>query len=225
MGTLRANTTSKLFWVHVPKCGGSSIREALHTVYGDKLCRHYRNEEHLDPAAIVRDYTCIYGHYPVDRFASYDGLRITWVRHPIARLVSHYFFWKYTTPHELDSRHQQFKTSLPSIVDFAEQEYSTGAPSTLAYFLSGLSPRELDFVGFCEYMDEDWLELQLMLGKQLPTLGWRNKTAYYGTEHEHLTPPVLQTLHEITQDDYIWFKEAIELRGKDPVPPIFNIHA
>ena len=81
--------------VHVPKCAGTSFGRILETQHGDRLWKNYgaiftREEARKD---LIPDGTqCIHGHFFADAFSDLfpAGQLITWVRHPVERVVSNY---------------------------------------------------------------------------------------------------------------------------------------
>jgi len=43
-----------IFFLHVPKCGGTSLDHSIRSSYGTRKVRNYANLEHLDPAAATK---------------------------------------------------------------------------------------------------------------------------------------------------------------------------
>src|SRR6185503_7841164 len=92
----------------------------------------------------------IHGHFwagKYDRQAP-DARRITWLRHPIKRLLSHYYFWmsKPELPHSL---HRYVVQNNLSLLEFAELPQARNLVHDT--FLRGRSLDEFEFVGIQEH--------------------------------------------------------------------------
>jgi hypothetical protein len=103
-----------LISVHLPKTAGTSFLKALETVYGDRLVRDRSDYPVNTPrfertlaaleASILngnKDWEgieCIHGHFLPLKYlllAVKRDLRfVTWLRHPVQRALSHYYFWQ-----------------------------------------------------------------------------------------------------------------------------------
>src|SRR5437773_5755585 len=104
-----------LISLHMPKTAGQSFAAALKAHFGDTLVEDYggfpmntpeavRNATALEESVALAEnefpgVECIHGHFlPL----KYSGLArrqatfITWMRHPVERVVSNYHYWKRT---------------------------------------------------------------------------------------------------------------------------------
>ena len=122
----------ELISVHIPKCAGTSFSTVLRKTYGESLLGDqvdqpmdperpfqknfaaWKEEQDRKPAPPGK--RAIHGHFwagKYDRQAP-NAKRITWLRNPIKRLISHYFFWLSTPelPHSLHKHVIQNKLSL-----------------------------------------------------------------------------------------------------------------
>ena len=90
--------------LHIPKCGGSSVTDVLSRNFGQDLVttNSILNDYQYDAAQVARiiDHhprlKCLTGHklsldLPFDR-SDLDIQAVTWVRDPVERFVSHYFY-------------------------------------------------------------------------------------------------------------------------------------
>lgn len=90
-----------LISLHVPKCGGQSLREILDRWFGDKLLIHYFQQYNDSPMKhSLKPGICIHGHFNRDRgigvadfYPTVDQF-ITVLRDPLEIEISNYFFWK-----------------------------------------------------------------------------------------------------------------------------------
>src|SRR5690554_4479273 len=96
-----------ILFVHTPKCGGKSIRDALKDAYPDRLKLYYLNprKHHSWPLVpfILRPswpdtarIDIVYGHFCFDQFALYGLFRPVrkgmFFRHPLDLVCSSYFY-------------------------------------------------------------------------------------------------------------------------------------
>jgi hypothetical protein len=158
--------------VHVPKTAGSSFRSVLMAVYGDRLYLDYSARMNRPTGArgefeaarrrsfraVPRNARAIHGHWPLAGYA--DGFpkaaRIVWLREPVDRLISHYFFWKQSRgavdDHPL--RHELWDSGM-SLIDFARKPQMRDIVAT--HYLRGYDLSDLSFVGITEHFE---IELQ-----------------------------------------------------------------
>lgn len=89
--------------VHVPKTAGTTLVHYLKTyfsVFEDYGPWQPTNllKARLERSALVKKvdtYDCIHGHFPVMKYRFYPNAQfITFVREPLERIISNYYFWK-----------------------------------------------------------------------------------------------------------------------------------
>lgn len=175
--------TVELLSVHVPKTGGSAFREVLETVYGATSVHSvYPQATYSRPAESQEERwladsldlcrrtvdvpRVVHGHYLLtwyaDRFPR--AVKIAWLRHPVDRLVSLYYWWR----REMDLwptasllQRAVHERRLP-LLEFAR------APAVrdqvTMRFLGDPTARGLAFIGIQERFDEDLDRLGNLLG-------------------------------------------------------------
>jgi hypothetical protein len=207
----------ELISVHMPKCAGTSFRAALEEMYGKDAIHFDYDDRVADPAAPVNidpvgfreraiasgypelhDKRVVHGHLHVGK---YDGLpdsakRITFLRDPVRRTISHYFFWRhyrrhghtihdYMLDHDLDL--VEFAT-LPSIAGFYRD-----------VFFRGVEGNRFDLIGSVENLDRDVERLEELLGREVP-VGRTNPNP--DPEYQRLVQDILDdraTMHALEQ--------------------------
>ncbi|MGB3513307.1 MAG: sulfotransferase family 2 domain-containing protein, partial [Microcoleaceae cyanobacterium] len=108
--------------VHVPKTAGTTFRDVLEQVYGVAgICV----DNQLQYPTIKPQFRVIHGHFPMIKYEGKfpQAKRIIWLRNPVERLISQYFYWK-NLPLENnpfnDPHHKLVIEQNLSIVEFAE---------------------------------------------------------------------------------------------------------
>jgi hypothetical protein len=137
--------------VHIPKCAGTSFRHVLQRLYGERLWLNYEacfSREQARHAAVPENVACIHGHFLADTFNDRIAARrlITWVRHPVERLVSNYYHFLRSPDLRDDSCRQLLEREL-SLREFAELEWSQ---NVMSRYLAGCPLDAFAFIGVAE---------------------------------------------------------------------------
>jgi hypothetical protein len=172
-----------LISLHVPKCAGTSLRESLIDAYGEDQIYSDNDDRLLDPKspvnvdrqrflrefnskrdAILRGKRVVHGHFCMLKYQGIKGPRVTILRDPVDRLISHYLFWKHLPPHG-HSLHDRFLSEQPSLAEFARMP-------GLRHFYERVLFRDIDMgifdlVGCVERMSQTIAKLEKLTGRKL----------------------------------------------------------
>jgi hypothetical protein len=217
--------------LHLPKTAGTSFAKSLKAQFGNALVKDYadlpintpvyeRNVNALH-ACIEnggKDFSgiqCIHGHFLPLKYLLLSAKReitfITWLRDPVERLASHYWFWlktyKADTAPELQKRMVEEKWSL--------ERFCLGSELQNFYwqFLWGFPLERFDFIGIVENYEEDFGYFTAQfLGTRLPVY----KKNLRGTEPKlHITDQdfrkSIEAHHHV---DVELYRRALEMRQK-----------
>lgn len=157
--------------VHLPKTAGTSFIKTLKLVYGNKLMVDYADTP-INTTPFKRKATaftkniknrfkdfkeieCIHGHFMPYKYASIRSnvIYITWLRDPVERLASHYYYWKnnYNENHSF-SLHKRVVEENWSLEKFA---FSKEIRNIYSKFLWRFPLNKFHFIGITEYYEED----------------------------------------------------------------------
>lgn len=219
----------ELVSVHVPKCAGTSFLDALTEAFGrDAIYRDY-DDRPVDPAApvnldpagfferahaggypLLAGKRVVHGHFHARKYAALgEGVRrIAFLREPIDRMISHYYYWMSTplTDHALRSYVVRNRLSvyefarLPLIHDFYTRT-----------FFSGVDLGTFAFVGFFETYREDVARLSARLGTHLPMRSANaNKAGRYGDRRAELLADaaLMASLRDLMRADLAFYDAA-----------------
>jgi hypothetical protein len=159
--------------LHLPKTAGTSFAASLEQHFGTKLLKDYadlpintpqyeRNKAALKASLCIAENNfpgieCIHGHFLPIKYLLLANKRevrfVTWMRNPVERVLSHYFFWK---------RSYDPKTA-PSLQrkvieeDWSIERFCFGPEVRDLYwqFLWGFPIEYIDFIGVTEFYGDD----------------------------------------------------------------------
>jgi hypothetical protein len=204
--------------VHIPKTAGTAFRHVLLDVYGmESVLEDYPPDRiHQLNQPISDKIQVIHGHFAPNKYKQYfsQAKKIVWLRHPIFRLISEYFFAK-TIQDRANAIHFQLLEQNLGIVEFA-------AIPAMRNFLSrkieGMKLAEFDFVGIQEFYPSDLAELQKLLSWkdfQATTKNSNRYPEYYKCLQEVLSDrTMINSLAQLNQQDMELYTEALEIRAK-----------
>lgn len=163
--------------IHIPKCGGMSLRHMLRSGFGDTLLEDYGDKVHCyaprykkkreqrksEVRARGEDYfsryRAIHGHFYAEKYLGFfqNTKWITFLRHPTSLLPSYYNF--------LNRKRQgalaDLAKSLPSLEAFIEHPWFQ---NIITRQTAGLALEDFYFIGFVENYDWSSQELAKQIG-------------------------------------------------------------
>lgn len=160
--------------LHLPKTAGGSFGAALKQHFGTKLLRDYadrpmntpeyeRNQAALETSLrnAENDFPgieCIHGHFLPIKYLLLASKRqvkfVTWMRNPVERVLSHYFFWKRTyNPSTAPRLHRKLIED-----NWSMERFCLGPELRDWYwqFLWGFPIDYFEFVGVTEFYEDDF---------------------------------------------------------------------
>ena len=172
-----------LFFTHIPKTGGSSIREIFGSWFGKKLYLHYRDKVSMPERFSVGAGDCVYGHFNslrgVGLLEYYPQARqcVVFLREPFARAVSQ---WRYVMARTPESDRVGLDRWLRERAEAGERDRR----SFLCQFPKQLTSENLDsvirdyyvFVGVLERIQPGMAALARVLGKPAMPIAHLNRT-------------------------------------------------
>lgn len=215
----------ELISIHIPKTAGRSFYEVLKFVYADKLDTRTKRKDYFPSSQIRNNFinlqkgtTVIHGHLKFEEISDKIGTDtklITWMREPIERVISSYYYYMYRisvgkiNPNEIHFR------SL-SLMEYARLK---SASNTMSRFLKGSELESFYFVGDFHNFQKGIESLGKLLNwpKNLPDI-FENKTAdldIYNTcktkPHE-ITTTMKNEIGELNQEDIYLYNKFMKLK-------------
>lgn len=159
-----------IIFVHMPKCGGKSVRHSLETAYGSSFKQHYVNplKKHSIPKVsfLMRpkwpnksNTEVVYGHFCFDQFAIYSLFnpvkKAMLFRHPIDLVCSSYFYRR--------EKHAEAYANI-SLIEYAQRK---DMQKIFSLYLGRTKVEDLDFVGIQEHFAESLKLYERLFGVKL----------------------------------------------------------
>ena len=217
--------------MHIPKCAGTSFLKVLGAQYETGLVLDY-DEIPLDPESLFqksfsawriaqanllkRDYAdvqAVHGHFWAGKYdeALPGALKITWLRDPVRRVLSHYYYWK-SKASLPNSLHRVFVEKQSSLAEFIEFPIMQNV-----YAKTFLRDHELcnfAFVGVCEFYAEDMQRLQHQLGWPEVALPRENRTEHPEYNALKIDAALEQRIRQLNTADMDLYRRALDLRSR-----------
>ncbi|RQH24139.1 sulfotransferase family 2 domain-containing protein, partial [Okeania hirsuta] len=207
--------------VHVPKTAGTAFKKVLEQVYGFESVivdypgahrKRFNNQWEARKSQIK----VIHGHFGVNKYEKYfpEAKKIAWIRHPIHRLISHYFFWLNHPLNKIENTSQRLLVENQiSLLEFAQLPDIKNITSR---FLNRREVTDFYFVGIQELFKEDLNELKEQLGWGDFDIEYTNKNTYSNYEKKIQNilsePKLIHKLEEINSDDVEFYQAALKNR-------------
>jgi len=209
-------------FLHLPKTGGSTVRETLRRILKDKIYSFaFNGELHKYDRAFELEYLkfipnnteIFFGHYIVSDFPDeYLGCFMTMFRHPVERVISNYL-------HEI--RHGTYIGELEEYICDYKRSYGKRKVCVNMYQSAIEDIKNLNwfaYVGIMEYFDSSMQllakKLKIDYNKSDLTLSTLNPNKEIGEKYQ-VAGYIKQKICEVNQADFEIYNHALELFNKD----------
>ncbi len=214
----------QLVSIHIPKTAGTSFRNTLREVYGeDHVVRLditleeekiRLNEKDWNGPRLSKDIQVAHGHFSPSLFQKYfrenEANYITWLRHPVERVISNYYYLVKRLKEELEEERKGL--NILSKLQRSLEEYAS-APlnqNRISKFLSGRALEDFAFVGIQEHYQADLQRLAQLL--EWPTAPhFRHNVT--GKRYE-VSTDLRKQIASYNEADMILYEKGLELREK-----------
>lgn len=200
--------------VHVPKTAGTTFGNILQQVYGVE--RVFFDYAWNDPALEIKpEVKAVHGHFPASKYKDLPDTvkRIAWIRNPVERLISHYFYWQHIPiSKRAGNLHRYVIENNIKLIDFAKIPEIRNHISNLYI---DIDINEFYFIGIQEYFEEDFNQLSNLLGFPKITLTQKNPNPLEAYKQFKQSPNYQETLDklaDINAQDMELYQLALEKR-------------
>jgi hypothetical protein len=218
-------SSPELISLHIPKTAGTSFRNILKNVYGEKEVVRFD----IDPNGITMineiiyekkslpDVKVIHGHFVykslIDKYTLPKNYKlITWVRDPVKRVISNFYYLESRLKEILDEEKRNLNILSKmqrSLLEYSRDELNRNRQSK---FIAGSNLSDFNFIGIQEFFDDEIIRLSRILewNKQPEPLH-QNKTTTQAQQH---SLEILNEIRELNKDDQRLYEEALLIRNK-----------
>ena len=216
----------ELISIHIPKTAGSSFFQLLKKVYGKESVMKINA---LEPAPDMNVHYArdtgtakvIHGHIRIsqleDIIRESDPRIITWLRNPVDRVISNYYF-SMQRIREGKAVERKSKTIDYSLLEYAALDENRDKAS---WFLEGIRLEELFFVGLYEEFMSDITKLANMSGWSAAyKVPHRKSSSSFienndcATQFRDINTEMKKEIAALNSIDVALYEEAIRLRNK-----------
>lgn len=227
-----------LISVHIPKTAGTSFRNILKSVYGERAVIRLDlpllrggcqiNEREYDAPELPDGTRVVHGHFSPKRLRGRFDLpaqtpMITWLRDPVERVISNYFYLSERLAEELDESGKNLNILSKmqrSLLEYARDELNRNRQSK---FLEGAELDDFAFVGIQEHYADDLTEMADHFGWERPPVLHHNATAH----RPEVTDAERDEIAELNATDLALYQQALHLRARRLTPAkleLISIH-
>lgn len=221
----------ELISIHIPKTAGTSFRNILKEVYGAEHVERFDiikkeklifvEEAELKSKKFPSKIKVIHGHFNYRDLTEQLKIRkdipvITWLRNPVERVISNYYYLAERLREELQEEEKGLNILAKmqkSLIEYARLEMNR---NRMSKFLEGISLDEMKFVGIQEYFNEDLAYFGHIFGIDNIKPLEQNIT---GEKHK-VRNEILQEISGLNELDISLYNKALELRRKRLSKPI-----
>ncbi len=215
--------------VHLPKTAGTAFSYVLEQVYGSE--RLFINSPPFDYSLseelALPNIKAIHGHFPASRYTKCfpNAKRVTWLRDPIRRLISQYFFMK--SSDFMDGNNIVHQYMMDRDLDIVEFSQIPVIQNELTQTW-GIELDDFDFVGIQEYFKEDVRQFGKIMGWGRFAVQSINPNPYsdYKKQVNRILGDrdLVNKLKTLNDRDIELYESALKLRAeRTPEPNYFTI--
>jgi hypothetical protein len=210
--------------LHIPKTAGTSFRLVLKENVDPKHFakldifpsgRIHTNDQYTNQRKFPENVRVIHGHFSYLMLCEYFELDpgtefITWLRDPVQRVLSNYFFLKGVVADRLqegpdENLFPRIGKTLLEFIACAENQ------NVMSKFLKGAQLHRFKFIGIQDHYAADLLDLKKMMSWSKGGSEVLNETSHKSLA---LDEDVLEEIRRVNVHDMALFQEAMELRNK-----------
>jgi hypothetical protein len=216
----------ELISIHIPKTAGSSLFQLLKKAYGKTSVLKINIPDPSDGQEIISDEDIdeaqvIHGHLRIsdlqDIILKNDPKIITWLRDPVERVISNYYFsmQRIRAGKARDSKIHTINFSLPEYASLEENR------NRASWFLDGIRIHELFFIGLTEYFNADIRELGRLLNwpEKIEIPHRKSSSAFIknnncATRYSEIDKKMKEEIGRLNSLDVDLYREVLALRNK-----------
>ncbi len=215
-------TNLELVSLHIPKTAGTSFRTILEDQFGKKKVLQFSiyasgtievKGKSFKKEAFKNKTTVLHGHFRYKDLHKFVELNegtpfITWVRHPVERVVSNYYFLSKIIADRLKEKPDENLMSRmgKSLLEFAQLHDNQ---NVMSRFLEGSDLRNFKFIGIQDHFEEELERLGKCMNWPLIRNRVHNATAQ---SIKQISSTDFEEIEDLNKEDMLLYREACTIR-------------
>lgn len=208
----------KFISVHVPKTAGTTFLKLLSSTYGRSLKSDYLDIMNLNSVILHGDepknkmnpnigkYKVIMGHFRASKYLHLKHPYVAWVRDPVDRAISHYYFWKKLWKKERkrnwDPKLSELFEKGWSVIDFSKM-----FSDQMSYFLD-CNIKHFKFIGISENFDQELSRFEKIFGIKVKHI---KKKFNVNARKEKVNKKIRKEIEKYHKKDFELYRKAVEI--------------
>lgn len=214
----------ELVSLHIPKTAGTSFRNILKKQYKKKqVCRLdiypsgdiELNEKKFTDTVLKNDIKVIHGHFSFKKINTHFELAtntpfITWLRDPVERVISNYFFLKKIISDRLQETPNEnlFNRMGKTLKEFVVQEETQ---NVMSKFIHHSELENFKFIGIQDDFNDELKRLEKIMG-------WDNIKPVYDNitdaKAQFIDDETIELIRLLNKDDIQLYHKGLEINQK-----------
>jgi hypothetical protein len=215
----------ELVSIHIPKTAGTSFRNVLKGVYGRKSVVRFDirsggkrieiESKVFKGSKLSSNIKVIHGHFRYRDLSemleiSPDIPLITWMRNPVDRVISNYFYLAEILANELQEEKKGLNILAKmqrSLIEYARDDISR---NRMYKFLDGMPVEKFHFVGIQEHYEDD-------LADMMKSLNIKDYPRYHvnvTTKKREVSEEIIEEIKTLNALDIALYEEALGVRNR-----------
>ena len=212
----------ELVSIHIPKTAGTSFRNVLKSAYGRKRVVRFdirrkkieMEKKRFKGSKLPSNVRVIHGHFRYKDLIELVEIDasipvITWMRNPVDRVISNYFYLSGVLASELNEEKKGLNILAKmqrSLIEYARNEISR---NRMYKFLDGMPPEKFHFIGIQEHYKEDLTDMMKHLGIKK----YHDFHVNVTDKKREVSEEALKEIKALNSLDVALYEEALRLRN------------
>jgi hypothetical protein len=216
----------ELISIHIAKTGGKSLYGILRNEYGEKLDARTRRVDYFPDKDYSKSLTVripdevrvLHGHLHYSHIEDvcnmYNPKIITWLREPVERVISNYYFM-IQRANDDGKKHPQYHKRNHTLLEYARDS----VPNKMSKCLEGIDLEALYYFGFQESFNDDVKTLAKKLGwtKNIPDIYLNAGISFDSinsapTRKKDITDAMKNEIAELNKKDILLYEKAKSIK-------------
>lgn len=205
--------------IHIPKTAGGSFLTLLKKHYGKHVLTDYQEmpdefgytlkDSFTKIPSSLSNIKIIHGHFTSEKYEYIpNGQFIVWLRDPVQRILSHYYYWK-NYPSPLNSTYNFMKNNNLSVLEFAKLDPIRNLQKK---FLSKKNLNDFAFVGITENFAKSITHFNRVFSANLTDDIRVHENPL--SKANDVEASILQKIRDLNLEDMALYEQALNLTSR-----------